>query len=158
MTRIPAFLAAGLIGAPIAAFAQSPPPVVVVYPAPAVQPGNAYYCSRPAGWYPAVRNCATEWVTYVQQPAVYARPVAPSTPAYPVPAPQAGVAYYCGAPEGWYPAVQACSTSWVAYAQQPVVTYVVPAPASTPVILVERPETRGGPDAASVSTRSSVNP
>ena len=77
-----------------------------------------------------------------------------------------GIAYYCGTPEGWYPAVRTCSTSWVAYAQQPAlayaqqpaVAYVVPAPAPGAVILVERPTTRTGPDAASDSTRSHVNP
>ena len=167
MKRALAVLAAGLIGAPLVASAQMAPPVVVTYPAPAPQAGSAYYCSNPKGWYPAVRNCAAEWVTYVQQPTVYATQVpAPAATAYAVPAPQAGIAYYCGTPEGWYPAVRTCSTSWVAYAQQPAVAYaqqpavayVVPAPAPGAVILVERPTTRTGPDAASDSTRSHVNP
>jgi hypothetical protein len=94
-----------------------------------------------------------------QQPVTYVRPVpAPSPAGYVVPAPQQGIAYYCAAPEGWYPAVQTCSTSWMAYAQQPAVTYVVPAPAPAPTILVERPAMRIGPDAASAPTRSGVQP
>ena len=159
MKRILKAILLGLIGMPVIAFAQASPAVVVAYPAPAVQAGTAYYCSRPTGWYPAVRNCATEWVTYVQQPVTYVRPVPPPpATSYPVPAPQAGIAYYCGAPDGWYPAVQACSTSWMAYAQQPAVTYLVPVPAPAPVILGETPQTRTGPDAPSATARSQVNP
>src|SRR5262245_2377675 len=158
MKRVLAVAAAGLIGAPVVAFGQSAPPVVVTYPAPPVQAGTAYYCGNPAGWYPSVRNCASEWVTYVQQqPVTYVRPAPPPPPAsYAVPAPQTGIAYYCSAPAGWYPAIQSCSTSWMAYAQQPAVTYVVPAPAPAPMILVETP--RIGPDAASAPTRSGVEP
>lgn len=45
---------------------------------------------------------------------------------YPAPAPQAGVSYYCSNPQGWYPAVGACSATWMAYSQPQTVVTVVP--------------------------------
>ena len=82
-------------------------------------------------------------------PAVaFAQQVVPSAPAavvtYPVPAPQAGVSYWCGNPQGWYPNVQVCSVGWTAATQPPVVTaapgntVVVPSPAPAYVV-VTRP-------------------
>jgi hypothetical protein len=61
-------------------------------------------------------------VVLAQQIVIPAGPPPAAPLVYPVPAPQAGISYYCANPQGWYPTVQACSAAWVAYAQpQPLV-------------------------------------
>jgi len=87
------------------------PPVVVVPPAPS-SPQYWYYCTNPAGYYPYVAQCGTNWQRVPATPS----PAAPaSTPSAPPPAPAPAAEqywYYCTNPPGYYPTVAQCETPW----------------------------------------------
>ena len=51
--------------------ASGAPPVVVAAPTPPVYTQSAqdwYYCQNPAGYYPSVPQCSTEWLQVAPQP------------------------------------------------------------------------------------------
>jgi hypothetical protein len=63
------------------------------------------------------------------------------------PTAQAGVTYWCGNPQGWYPSVQRCTVAWVPYTQTAAVVMAAP-PATAPAYVVIAPQAASDPASA----------